>query len=294
MLSLEPEIFAEYQRCCEAIGEEEGYPSGCGLGIHDVLRAHFLIANHFYLQGEGMGGVGPKNVNLLHSAVHRQYVGYGGKPKWTDKFDITATLFYGIIKNHPFYDANKRTAFLCALYQLDKLGYCPSVPQERFEDFTVEIAENGLERYDRYEEMVRSGDADPEVRYISHFLRRNTRKIDKRSYRVTYRELNAILRRSGFALENPQGNYIDVVQIRKRKPYFGLFGKERSEHVRIGQIGFPRWTQEVGKTDIKAVREMTNLTHRDGVDSASFFHGVDPMQSLIATYHGPLQRLAGR
>jgi hypothetical protein len=116
MLSLEPEIDAEFNRIVAQLPETTEGEGLYALGVVDVLRAHFLVANHFYLEGHGLGGIGPRDIDLLYSAVNRQYVAFDGHVKWKDQFEICATLFYGLIKNHPFYDANKRTAFLSALY----------------------------------------------------------------------------------------------------------------------------------------------------------------------------------
>lgn len=291
--ALEPEILSEYKRFAAKLNEEQDSFAPFGLSTHDVLRAHFLIANHFYLEGEGLGGIGPRNFDLLRSAVSRQFVSFGGIPKWSDRFDICATLFYGLIKNHPFHDANKRTAFLSILYFLLKNGWCPSVPEKEFEDFTVQIADNQLGKYARLQKMEKDEEGDPEVRFISWYLRQNTRKIDRRSYVITYRELQAILNRFGFALANPWHNYIDVVRVETRSQFFGLLQPKKVE-VKIAQIGFPRWSAQVGKGAIKTVREATGLTDRNGVDSAAFFQGLDPMQALITNYHQPLMRLANR
>ena len=293
MLELEPEINAEYNRVLTHL-PDDGEASGIlALGVRDVLRAHFLIANHFYLEERGLGGIGPRDIDLLYSAVHRQHVAFGKITKWTDKFDVCATLFYGLIKNHPFHDANKRTAFLSVLYQMYRIGWCPAVPEKQFEDFTVEIADDKLERYARYKEMFSTNDPDAAVRFISYYLRKNTRRIDKHIYNITYRELQAILNRSGFFLMNPQGNYINIVRVEHRKALFGLLG-EREIRTQIGQIGFPRWSAQVGKGALKTVREVTGLDQKHGVDSAAFFRGLDPMQTLITSYHEPLMRLAER
>jgi death-on-curing protein len=213
--------------------------------------------------------------------------------KWSDRFDVCATLFFGLIKNHPFHDANKRTAFLSVLFLLHRYGWCPSVSEKEFEDFTVEIADDQLEKYARYQQLKKEGTSDPEVRFISWYLRKNTRRIDKSSYDVTFRELQKILNRYGFALSNPRGNHIDIIQLKSKSRLFGLLGRRETE-IRLGQIGFPRWTAQVNKAALKTVRQVTKLNHENGVDSASFFQGLDPMQSLIATYHDPLMRLAQR
>lgn len=292
MLDLEPEVEAEYHRFYQDFEPVTSLPAPC-ISVDDVLRAHFLIANHFLLEGSGIGGVGPKSRDLLESAVHRQVTSYGGKTKWSSLFDITATLFFGIIKNHAFHDANKRTAFLTALLQLYRGGFCPSVPEKVIEDFTVDVSDNNLRRFSRYRELLKSGDPDPEVKMISKFFRDNTRRIDGDRYVITFRELKKILGRYGFDLESPEDNRIDVVKYEQRQTGF-FFKKLIEERVRVGRIGFPRWTAQVHASDIKRVREMTGLTHKQGVDSAAFFHGLDDMQSLITTYNEPLMRLAYR
>lgn len=291
---METPIADAYQRSLEELDRINYIEEPGGLTARDVLKAHFLVANHFYLEGHGLGGLGPKNMTLLLSAVDRQHVAFGGRKKWTDRFDICATLFYGLIKNHAFHDANKRTAFLSVLYLLYRFDRCPAVSEREFEDFTVEIADDSLQKYARYNELVKSKDPDPEVKYISKYLRTKTRQIDTTSYAITYRELKAILNRHGCDLSNPRGNYIDVVRIERSKKLFGFIGGEKVFETRLCQIGFPRWGAEVGKAALKTVRESTNLSARHGVDSAAFFNGRDPMQSLIASYNEPLMSLANR
>lgn len=112
-----PEIRAEYLRWVAIIGEES-YAGPDTLGIHDVLKAHFLIADFFFGQGEGLGGLGPRDVQLLHSALYRQHIAFETAKKWDTHYEIAASLLFGLVKDHPFHDANKRTAFLATLYYL--------------------------------------------------------------------------------------------------------------------------------------------------------------------------------
>lgn len=293
MIELESDIQREYDRALSTLPPQDEDYGEEFLTTRDILRAHFLIANHFYLEGEGLGGVGPKSLDLLRSAVSRQVVSLRGQHKWTDRFDICATVCFGLIKNHPFYDANKRTAFLSVLFLLQRYGWCPSASEKDFENITVDIADNRLDKFARYKAFKRDADPDAEVKFISWFLRRNTRKIDKAHYAVTYREVQTILNRYGFGLSNPRHNHIDIVRYEKKSRLFGLLNEETHE-VRLGQIGFPRWTAQMGKAALKTVREVTGLTHDNGVDSGAFFKGLDPMQSLITTYHEPLRNLASR
>jgi len=284
----------EYKRWCEKLGNEDPYQGQSTVGLFDALRAHFLIADYFYEEGGGIGGIGPRDIDLLHSALYRQFIGYGGRSKWKDDIEVCATLMYGLIKDHPFYDANKRTAFLVALFHLQKIGRWITASQKKFEDFTVEIAEGRLAKYPRYENLKKKKKDELEVSFIADFLRRNTRQINRKYYAVTYSELNTLLHKFGFELVNPRHNHIDIVRVEERRKIFGVLGKKEKVGNRVGQIGFPAWKSKVGKGAIKTVREVTKLNPKNGIDSDSFYYGTDPMQSLIDIYHSPLKRLADR
>lgn len=72
---------------------------------------HALIhAVHDEQLAEHGGGTGARDVNLLDSALARpeQLANYG----MPDAADLAASYAYGISRNHPFVDGNKRTAFV--------------------------------------------------------------------------------------------------------------------------------------------------------------------------------------
>lgn len=285
-------VKSEFVRWREHFGDHDPYTANGNIGIHDVLRAHFLIADYFYGEGYGIGGIGPKDPNLLHSAVYRQFTGFDGKDKWESSYERCATLIFGLVKDHPFHDANKRTALLVLLYFLNRINRAPTVSQKELEDFIVDIAENKLRQYRRHQALESKTD-DPEVYFIADYLRRHSRQLDKRYYTITYRELDSRLQEFGFCLNNPHKNFIDVCRIEKRRRLLGL-GKLRTELVKVAQIGFPGWKRQVGKGAISTVRKETRLVPEKGVDSDSFYRGTDPLYSLIAEYSGPLERLANR
>lgn len=91
MIEIREALLTEYERWLRLAGDDPCSRS-CAVGVHDVLRAHFLLIDYFFQEGQEVGGIGPKSLDLLHSAVSRQTVGYGGKTKWTDSFDLCATL----------------------------------------------------------------------------------------------------------------------------------------------------------------------------------------------------------
>jgi len=259
------------------------------LGIFDVLHAHYLIVDYFYADGEGIGGIGPRDANLLGSTLGRQSSGYGDCQKWNDDLDICATLFFGLIKNHAFHDGNKRTAFLSLLLHLWKIGRIPDAKQKDFEILALRVADNSLSEHKGYSDFKK--ELDSEVHFISHFLRRNIRKIDGKKYLITYRELDSRLQQFSFFLKNPDKNSIDVV---KTEQVQRLFRKPEFIEKRIGSISFPGWTREVGKSDIDKIRKMTKLTPEHGIDSEVFFKGALPLGAFIDRYKTLLERLADR
>ena len=287
-----PSVESEYLRWCKHFGTEDPYDSKDTIGLFDVLRAHFLIVDYFYGQDYGIGGIGPREPDLLHSAVYRQFVSFQGKNKWTTSFEKAATLLFGIVKDHPFHDANKRTGLLTLLLFLHKMNRLPIVSQKELEDLVVNIAEDGLKKYRRQRDLAKKTD-DPEIFFIADYLKRKSRKRDNKYYAITYQELDRKLRDFGYCLDSPSGNFINVVRIEAKRKLFG-FGKRENIQVRVAQIGFPGWKSQVGKRAISTVRREAKLTAEHGFDSETFFRGADPVLSLIAEYAGPLKRLAHR
>lgn len=282
----------EFLRWLRYFGVQDPYDSDDTIGMMDVLRAHFLIVDYFYSKDTGLGGVGPRDPDLLHSAVYRQFVSYGGQDKWSNSFERAATLLYGIIIDHPFHDANKRTGLLVLLLFLYKMNRVPTIPQSDLEDFAVEISERRLAKYGRYRSFLKKK-SDPDVLFIADFLKRKSRILDRRSYTVTFRELDKILAGFGYRLRNPHNNYIDVVRVKERRRIFG-FGRREKIDVKVAQVGFPGWKCQVNQGAVGTIRKATKLTAEHGFDSQTFFQGVDPVQSLIAEYSRPLERLAYR
>lgn len=288
MQSLEnPLVQDEFDRWRSVVGLSDPYSGKTTIGIHEVLYAHFLLVDYFSKIGEGIGGVGPRNIDLLHSALSRQFTQFGGKPKWNDRIDVCATLLFGLVKNHPFYDANKRTGFLSSILHLQKIGRIPTVDHQQYEDFIVDIAENNLSKYHWYFK-VNGNHSDREINTISKFLKRNTREIDLKSKTITYREIETILRGRGIGFANPKGNRIDLVIFRDAD------GAEVNPPRRIAHIGFHGWTRQISLKDIGIIREASRLDARHGFDSQSFFNGLDDPLTLIKKYKEPLERLAYR
>ena len=292
--SMRDDVSDEYNRWKMQLPEIDPYAGPKSIGIIDVLWAHFCLVDFFAESGEGIGGVGPRNLDLLHSALYRQHISYDGKSKWDNDFDRIATVFFGIIMNHPFHDANKRTAFLSCIYHLQKVNRCLTITESEFEEFTVLIAERKLEKYSRYKDILKRNSKDPEVEFISWFLKKHSRMTDNKFYSITYRQLNTILNGFGFDMKNPRNNCVDIIRTVERRRILGIAGPKEKTDVKVCQIGFPNWTSQVGRGAIKTIRESCKLDHKNGFDSQSFFKNADPIDCLIARYQEPIRSLAYR
>jgi death-on-curing protein len=139
---------------------------------------------------------------------------------------------------------------------------------------------------------VKDGNKDAHVIMISKYLRSKTRELDKRTYTITFRDLDRILRKHGYEMINPDKNSIDIVRVEHRSASW--FRRESVRRQKIMSLGFPGWTKQVAKGDIKAVRLATGLTHERGIDSQAFFNGVEDLHTLIVHYQEPLKRLPQR
>jgi len=281
-----PAIQREHARWVSKLGAAGALADAGADTLHwrEVLDAHFLVAEFFAADGGGLGGLGPRDRNgaLLQSALARQFVGFGGVQKWHDHYQIAATALFGLIKNHPFHDGNKRTALLSVLHLLEKQGYTASVRKREFERLTVAIAGNRRRQNSRSKNPPsesKDGD-DSYIVYIASELKQMTRRLDRSRHKLTYRQLNGLIKARGYEMRNPYRNRINIFRIQDGRS--------------VGKIGFPGMSKEVAKGEIKNARKLCRLTEKHGFDSKAFYNGAGGMDSLLLEYAKPLRRLADK
>lgn len=79
-------------------------------------------ALHSILLAEHGGGTGVRDKSLLDSALARPKQKFAYEPE-IPIFVLAAAYSFGIAKNHPFVDGNKRTAFTVGTLFLEINGY---------------------------------------------------------------------------------------------------------------------------------------------------------------------------
>ncbi len=82
---------------------------------------------------------GVKDKGLLSSAVHRPKQSAFGEDAYPTIYEKAAALFESLLKNHCFYNANKRTAFACLYMFLRQNKYRLIVHPKTAADFCVQI-----------------------------------------------------------------------------------------------------------------------------------------------------------
>jgi death on curing protein len=85
------------------------------------LRRDVILAIHDAQLSEHGGAASTRDASLLDSALARaeQLAAYGTP----DTADLAAAYGFGIARNHPFMDGNKRTAFVAVELFLDLNGF---------------------------------------------------------------------------------------------------------------------------------------------------------------------------
>lgn len=86
------------------------------------LKHNVVSHMHNLLLAEHGGPGGTRDDSLLKSALDRPKNKFGYEAKCT-LHDLAAAYTFGIARNHPFIDGNKRTAFVCGALFLELNGF---------------------------------------------------------------------------------------------------------------------------------------------------------------------------
>ncbi|WP_322857771.1 type II toxin-antitoxin system death-on-curing family toxin [Mycobacterium shigaense] len=110
------------------------------------MTTHYLTCNNVQVLNEWF--VGPdklRDFGLLDSAVMRPQASAFGEDAYPTIHEKAAALLYGLARNHPFVDANKRTAWAATsvFYQMN--GYDIAMDDGAVVALVVDIAEGQLD-----------------------------------------------------------------------------------------------------------------------------------------------------
>jgi len=267
------------------------------LSCEDVVAIHEALVADFAGSGDPISPPGVRSVDLLESAVWRQHTSLAGRLKYADTVSNAATLLYGICCDHPFHNGNKRTALVAMLVHLDdnRLALYDTSQRELYA-MIIAVADHalGVRRDPRRPDKIPSRrKSDEEVNAVAEWIRRRADRVVRGERQLTYREFRRLLENFGFYLENPDGNYIDVVRHEER---LVGFMRKRVQRVskRVANIGWPGEHEVVGVGEIKRIRRLLRLTESEGVDSGAFYDRHAVIDEFVNRYRTLLRRLARR
>lgn len=257
------------------------------LSIDEVLAIHEALTQDFNQSNDPISPPGVRSLDLLSSAVSRQYTGYEGKLKYDTISLNAASLTYGVCLNHPFHNGNKRTALVSMLCHLDKNEHTfdQSVDRDDLYKFMIKTASHGFSK-----KSTKSHQADQEVEEMAHWIRKRLRRVERGERVITFRELKSILEAHGFKLDNHKNNSVDVVRYVEKSSFFGL--RKNITRERIMRISYPGDGKSVGKGLLRDLRERCKLTEENGIDSKIFYAKERPMDRFIQEYRKLLRLLA--
>lgn len=104
------------------------------------LSKRQILAMHRALAEESGGSCGVRDEGLLDSALAQPFQTFGGKELYPSVQEKAARLAFGIAKNHPLADGNKRLAAHAALVFLAVNGIWLEYTQQELSDLFWGVA----------------------------------------------------------------------------------------------------------------------------------------------------------
>lgn len=157
--------------------------------VDDAVQIHHVLAEYFNKyesEPDPILPVGTRDKGLLESALNRLNTSIQGNDGGTvEKYNSldqkAAALLYGLIKNHPFYNGNKRTALAICFVFYDLNGATIEAEEDDLFNFIVKIAAGKLDDSSDTETQRYSFDQD-----IVKWL-----KAHKKTYFNAYGDISA-------------------------------------------------------------------------------------------------------
>ena len=106
--------------------------------LDDVIAFHSDLTNKYRMEN------GIHDINLLQSAINAPFQTFAGADLYPTVFDKAARLCFGLAKNHPFNDGNKRTAVHTMLIYLGLNNIFLNYGQLELENVIIAVASGAM------------------------------------------------------------------------------------------------------------------------------------------------------
>lgn len=274
----------------------------CTLTTECVIHLHQLLSENYHLidKMDPVEPPGVKNHTILESAVFRQKIGSGDWLKYGTIFKNCATLVFGLVKNHPFHNGNKRVAFLAMIKHLFENGYVIKADSKHDDIYYVllALADNKLEKeiekidksiYNRYRKIKKVTD-DIHIEVLSDWIRKisESKTVSIKS-KLKITQLKDILAKKDIHIDL-NGTFITLFQLQSKR----VLGVIPSGKIRVNEktYGLGNSKTEIGIKVILQIRKDYNLTHADGFDTKTFYDSESFIDNEMITYKRIIYKLS--
>lgn len=110
------------------------------LGIDEVLEIHRDQIDRYG------GAHGVRDLRLLQSSMAMPCAMFGGSYVHRNLFEMAAAYLFHIVKNHPFFDGNKRTGAVAAIIFMEFNGLELKANEADFERLVIQVAEGTADK----------------------------------------------------------------------------------------------------------------------------------------------------
>ncbi len=101
-----------------------------------------LIHKHLICRYGGLDGI--RDEGLLDSALNTPFQGFGGADFYPSVPEKAVRLCFGLVKNHPFLDGNKRIGAMALLVTLDLNGFSLKTNSIELSETILKLASNDI------------------------------------------------------------------------------------------------------------------------------------------------------
>ena len=110
--------------------------------LDDVLEFHRELTDKYTMES------GIHDMNMLLSAINTPFQSFAGQDLYPTVFDKASRLCFGLAKNHPFNDGNKRTAVHTMLIYLGLNDIFLDYEQMELETVIIDVASGKINSED--------------------------------------------------------------------------------------------------------------------------------------------------
>lgn len=109
-----------------------------------LTKQHIIILHEILVKYSG-GADGIRDMGLLESALEAPFISFDGVSNYPTIQSKAARLAFGLIKNHPFVDGNKRIGILAMISFLEVNGIKLACTDDELIKIGLELAEGAAD-----------------------------------------------------------------------------------------------------------------------------------------------------